>query len=137
MDVLGTLFGYAVVLSFLAILASGIIFNKETKKQQLKQRLREILQRKINLNKQVKNIITKYDNILYRKYKQTHYLDDYGRIVENGWRKEVGYFIENVIKEEISSEGELYAEDIEYKINEYMRFMDIDKTISNGSVFNI
>lgn len=64
------------------------------------------------LNDLVDNAIKKHENILLRKYRQTHYTDEYENVIENGWDKEVKYFINSVIqpsKNHVSITSEDYS----------------------------
>ena len=51
----------------------------------------------------IKQSVITHRDVLYRKYKQTHFIDDYGRINSTGWDKEVDYFINNILKPDCKS----------------------------------
>lgn len=55
----------------------------------------------IKLNFVIDNIISEHEDVLFRKYRQTHYTDEYGNIVEKGWIKEVKYFVDHIIQPNI------------------------------------
>lgn len=38
--------------------------------------------------------------VLYTKRKQKQYLDDYGVLIDNGWKKEKEHFVTNVLLED-------------------------------------
>lgn len=58
-----------------------------------------------NVENLISGLIKKHQNVLYRKYKQTHYIDEYGKECTDGWDRELDYFIEHVIKPEIDEDN--------------------------------
>ena len=48
----------------------------------------------------VLNVLQHYKVVLYAKRNQKQYIDDYGVIVDNGWKKEKEYFVMNVLLED-------------------------------------
>ena len=76
-----------------------------------------------NTDKSVKTtaidkLITQHKNVLYMKYKQTHYIDEYGTMCSNGWDREVIYFINHVVKPQIGAD--INIKNIKFKINSLM-----------------
>ena len=78
------------------------------------------------LKKLVDELMIKHQKVLQRKYKQTHYIDEYGKEVENGWDREVNYFIEHVVEDDICflSEGQKW--EIRSRIDSCMIDMKYD-----------
>lgn len=100
---MGAVFG-ALVLYLLILIVEGIFkgFGK------IGDALQEPARRKkIDvLEEIVDETIARNKTILYRKYKQTHYIDDYGKACSNGWDREVKYFIKNILEPEYLSNAE-------------------------------
>jgi len=57
------------------------------------------------LTAKVNKVIDRHVNILYRKYRQTYTEDDYGNYLPIKFKKELLYFIDNVIYRDIDSEA--------------------------------
>lgn len=99
-------------------LAWGPIILRWLEEQEIKKQNEK---RNNEINNLVHNLIKKYETVLYRKYKQTHYIDEYGKEASNGWDREISYFIEHVVESEsgwfLSEKDKLL---IEFLINNYM-----------------
>ncbi len=97
-------------------LIKKLAFNVPAK--ELKEKIKELCIKRINekekrekskeikeLRKQkqiqiIVSIIEYHFSVLYTKYCNTHYLDDYGNMIVKGWEEEVEYFINSVLLRE-------------------------------------
>ena len=48
----------------------------------------------------IKKYIIKYYNVLSMKWKQTHFIDDYGKMIVKDWEQHLKYFLINVVSSE-------------------------------------
>lgn len=109
-------------------------YNKEEEIAK-RQNFCETLKRKVALNKEVDDIIKKYQSTLCRKFKQTHYADDYGKTIENGWYREIQYFIENVMVDELSSIDGLDMGRIVHNIDTYINEVINNEDTNNETIY--
>lgn len=105
------------VISFFLIGMSGYSFinnpDKIKEREDEQKRLRE------NALLQAHQIIDKHFDVLYTKFNQLRYQDDYGYWHNEDWFKELDYFFENVFLNELSEEDRYSLNDYKTVFNDY------------------
>lgn len=84
--------------------------------------------------------IEQHKDVLHRKYKQTHYIDDYGVEHESGWDREIKYFVKNIvepkIRQDIGNDCAYNYDALINTINSYISqmFSNISKEVEDEEV---
>lgn len=126
-DDLTTLFKWVIKIIFLCIV-SLFAYNSKIKKR------KEMEEKEKKLNILINSKLSEYHEILEKKFKQLAYKDDYGIIKTDSFKRELKYFIKNIIEPE-NNIAEYNQEDlIEKIVNNMKENVNIDEVSFSSNI---
>ncbi|MBP5399184.1 MAG: restriction endonuclease [Alphaproteobacteria bacterium] len=126
-DDFATVLEWIIKIVFVCI-AGIFVYNKKKKKR------KEIEEKENRLNVLINSKLTEYHDVLVKKFKQLVYKDDYGIIKTDSFKRELRYFIKNVIEPE-NNIVEFNQEDlIEQVVNNMKENVNIDEVSFSSNI---